>query len=62
MPDISKWSDEDIHDWLNDLDNDQTVSLTDWELQFLESNLDRHSFSPKQRESIRKMVEKYGDK
>ena len=34
-------------------------SLTEWEQEFVESNIDRHSFTPAQKESIARMMEKY---
>lgn len=39
-----------------------TVSVTDWEAQFIESNLSREHFSPRQREKVMGMIEKYGKK
>jgi len=36
------------------------VSVTDWEAQFIGSNLTREHFSPKQREIVMKMMERYG--
>jgi hypothetical protein len=39
-----------------------SVEVTDWEAQFVESNLDRFSFSPKQRASIDRLMEKYAEK
>lgn len=38
------------------------VEVSDWEAQFIESNLDRFSFSPKQRAVIDKLMDKYGEK
>ena len=38
------------------------VEVTDWEAQFIESNLGRSMFSAKQREAIDRMHEKYGEK
>lgn len=47
-------------DFLKSLDkSDHDVS--DWEAQFIESNLDRTSFSPRQRESIDQMIKRYPD-
>lgn len=34
-------------------------ALTHWERDFIESNLDRQTFSDKQRESIARLMEKY---
>lgn len=36
------------------------VNVSDWEAQFIESNLTREHFSPKQREITMKMMERYG--
>lgn len=36
------------------------VTVTDWEAQFIESNLTREHFSEKQREITMKLMEKYG--
>lgn len=36
------------------------VNVTDWEAQFIESNLTREHFSEKQREITMKLMEKYG--
>lgn len=61
-PDISinDWTNKDIVDYLKELDN-ATVELTQWEADFVESCLKRKSFSPKQREVVRKLYVKYGD-
>lgn len=36
-----------------------SVTVSDWDAKFIESNLDRQWFSPKQREIIDRMMEKY---
>lgn len=63
MPDIdiSKWTGEDISAYLTDLDNDSSVELTDWESSFVASNMNRTSFSEKQRKVVADLVKKYGD-
>ncbi len=38
------------------------VTVSDWEAGFIESNLDRFSFSPKQRAMIEKMMDKYAER
>jgi len=53
-------SDDERADFLKRLDRSD-VSVSDWEAQFIGSNLQREHFSPKQRESIDKMIEKYPD-
>lgn len=61
-PDISinDWTNKDIVDYLKELDN-ADLELTQWEADFIDSCLRRESFSPKQREVIRKLYVKYGD-
>jgi hypothetical protein len=54
------WDDDEIHKFLVSLDEDEELDVTPWEAEFVESNLDRQSFSPKQRIVIRKLNEKYG--
>lgn len=50
-------------DFLKRLDDAaDEVNVTDWEAQFIESNLERQHFSPKQREVIDRLVEKYEDR
>lgn len=46
-------------DFLQDLDLTTAVEVSDWEAQFIESNLSRTSFSDKQREIIDGMHRKY---
>lgn len=59
---IAKWSNDDIRQYLNDLDNDTSTELSDFDARFVESNLERNHFSDKQREHVQRMVERYGDK
>jgi hypothetical protein len=55
MPDDSQA----LRDFLKMLDEaDETVS--DFEAHFIESNLTREHFSPKQREIVMQMMERYG--
>lgn len=58
---IADWTDEDIRGFLEDLDNDKTANLSDWETQFLENNLDRAHFTDRQRKVVQSLVDKYGD-
>lgn len=44
------------------LDDSEAVSVSDWEAQFIGSNLSREHFSPKQREIVMKLMEKYGQR
>lgn len=46
--------------FLKMLDASDDVSVSDWEAQFIESNLTREHFSVKQREITMKLMEKYG--
>lgn len=47
------------HDFLNDLDNKISVDVSEFEAEFIASNLNRKSFSPKQRQVIDRMRKKY---
>lgn len=48
-----------LRDFLKKLD-DSDVNVSDWEAQFIESNLTRDFFSAKQREITMKLMERYG--
>jgi len=52
---------EELRKFLKMLDN-ADVNVSDWEAQFIESNLSREHFSPKQREIVMKLMEKYGQR
>lgn len=54
------WTDDQIREFLVSLDEDQELEVTPWEAEFIGNNLTRASFSPKQRNVIRKLNEKYG--
>lgn len=47
--------------FLKKLDNSD-VTVSDWEAQFIGSNLGKASYSPKQRASIDQMIEKYSER
>jgi len=49
-----------LRDFLKKLDNSDEVTVSDWEAQFIESNLTRDFFSGKQREIVMKLMDKYG--
>ena len=49
------------HEFLNDLDM-SSIEVTDWEAQFIESNLHRKTFSPAQILIIKKLIKKYESK
>lgn len=51
-----------LRDFLKMLDDSEAVSVSDWEAQFIGSNLTREHFSVKQREIVMKMMEKYGQR
>jgi len=53
---------EELRRFLKMLDGSDAVSVSDWEAQFIESNLTREFFSAKQREIVMKMMEKYGQR
>ena len=55
-------NDQERADFLKKLDSSPTVTVTDWEAQFIASNLERGWFSPKQREIIDRLIEKYDAK
>ena len=50
---------EELRKFLKMLDG-ADVTVSDWEAQFIESNLTRDHFSPKQREIVMKFMERYG--
>lgn len=54
------WTGEEIAEFLRDLDEDDELEVSDWEAKFIQDNLGRKVFSPKQRIVIRKLHEKYG--
>ena len=49
-----------LRDFLKKLDNSDEVTVSDWEAQFIESNLTRDFVSGKQREIVMKLMDKYG--
>ena len=48
-------------DFLEALDLSDAVEVSEWEAQFIESNLGRTAFTDKQREVIDRMHRKYAD-
>jgi hypothetical protein len=50
---------EELRKFLKMLDG-ADVNVSDWEAQFIESNLTREHFSVKQREIVMKLMERYG--
>lgn len=52
---------EECRKFLDRLDNSD-LSLSDWETAFLEDTMTRHEFSERQRDCVRRMELKYGDK
>jgi hypothetical protein len=55
------YTDADRVAFLNALDM-ADFEVTDWEAQFLESNTERQVFTPKQREVIDGMIQRYGER
>ena len=55
------FTDTERNEFLNELDN-SPIDVTDWESKFIESNIDRMHFSDRQRVTVDKMIEKYGDR
>ena len=53
---------EELRRFLKLLDSTEAVTVSDWEARFVESNLDREHFSPRQREIVMKLMEKYGQR
>lgn len=49
-------------DFLADLDDASHIDLTDFETFFIESNISRKDFSPRQRDVIDSMRKKYGSR
>lgn len=60
--DMEKVQKEDTNrrDFLRKLDDAKNISVDDFEARFIENNMNRSSFSPKQREIIDQMIERYG--
>lgn len=54
--------DSELRNFLQALDDSTRVEVSDWEAQFISSNLTRDRFSYKQREIIMHLIEKYGQK
>lgn len=52
---------EELRRFLKMLD-EADVNVTDWEAQFVGSNLSREHFSFKQREIVMRLMEKYGQR
>ena len=53
-------TDERRRDFLDALDASDEIAPTDWECRFIESTMDMVEFSPRQREVVDAMAEKYG--
>lgn len=51
--------DQELRDFLKALD-ESDINVTDWEAKFIEGNLDNDFFSPKQREVVTRLIDKYG--
>ena len=55
---MASYSDKERRDFLRKLDESDT-KVTDWEAGFIESNLDRGTFTSAQAAAIDRMIEKY---
>lgn len=55
-----QYDDETLNDFLQSLDDAADVDLTTFEMDFIGDNLDTYVFTPKQRDVIYEMIEKYG--
>ena len=56
-----KYDNTDYVEFLRKLDGSD-VSLTDWEAEFVGSNIDKGTFSDRQREAMDSMIAKYGER
>ena len=52
-------TDEDCVEFLQWLDDHKRIEPTEFECKFIESNLDRKTFTAKQKDVVRSMVKKY---
>lgn len=57
-----RYTDEQLADFLKALDNAKDIEVDDWDAGFIGTNLNRTSFSPKQRAIIERMIERYGSR
>jgi hypothetical protein len=59
---MPEYSDSELADFLKSIDKAVgIVDVTNWEASFIDSNLDRTSFSEKQREIIKRMINQYAE-
>lgn len=62
---ISDWSLNEIYDWLDELDSNPEVEVTDWEAKFIASVMkqikEQDFVSEKQRKIIQGLVTRYGN-
>lgn len=62
---ISDWSLNEIYDWLDEIDSNPVVEVTDWEAKFIASVMkqikEQDFVSEKQRKIIQALVTRYGN-
>jgi len=59
---MKQYTDEEFRSFLDALDAAwREIRITDWEVNFLESNTERKTFTEAQRSSIIRMILKYGN-
>lgn len=49
-----------LEDFLKDLNESDSINVSDWEANFIESNLENKSFSDGQVTVIKSLIDKYG--
>jgi len=59
---MPQYSDAQLADFLKALDNAKDIEVDDWDAGFIGTNLNRQSFSPKQRVIVERMIERYGSR
>lgn len=62
---FSNWSLDDIYEWLDELDSNPDVEVTDWEAKFINDVMiqikEQDFVSEKQRKVIQTLIAKYGN-
>lgn len=62
VPTMKPDDSEELRRFLKMLDDSEAATVSDWEAQFIGSNLSRDHFSPKQREIVMNLMEKFGQR
>ncbi len=61
--DVMSISDERIRAFLDALDQSDRIEVSDWDASFIESNMDRQTFTePQRKKVIARMICEYGHK